>query len=88
MTANFKTTIFFGIGAFVIGFCFVAGAYVAHDMFRSVDDDNVVWLVNRAAAAVVITLFVALGFITARAVEYLVVRWWKRRHKNNDFYND
>ncbi len=88
MTANLKTTICFGIAAFVIGFCFVAGAYVAHDLFRSIKDDNVVWLVNRAGAAVVITLFVALGFIIARAVEYLVVRWWKHRHKNNDFYND
>jgi hypothetical protein len=29
----------------------------------------------------VITLFVALGFIMARAVEYGFLRWWKTRQK-------
>ena len=66
----------------------MAGALVSHDLFRTVDDENVIWLVNRAGAAVVITLFVALGFITARAVEYIVVRWWKHHQKGIDSYDD
>ena len=45
------------------------------------------WSIARGAA-VVITLFVALGFITARAVEYIVVRWWKHRQKGIDSYDD
>ena len=63
-----------------LGFCFVTGGYLAHDLFRTVDDQNVVWLINRAAAAVVITLFVALGFIMARAIEYGFLRWLKKLH--------
>jgi hypothetical protein len=88
MTLNIKNVVCYGAIAFFIGFCFVAGALVSHDLFRTVDDENVIWLVNRAGAAVVITLFVALGFITARAVEYIVVRWWKHRQKGIDSYDD
>ena len=65
MNLNFKTILGLSAAALFTGFCFVAGGYLAHDLFRTVDDQNVVWLVNRAAAAVVITLFVALGFIMA-----------------------
>ena len=79
MKSNIKTIVGWGIAATFFGFCFVAGGYLAHDMFRTVDDENVVWLVNRAAAAVVITLFIALGFIMARAIEYAFLRWWKAR---------
>ena len=79
MKFNFKTVLGFSIASAFFGFCFVSGGYLAHDLFRTVDDQNVVWLVNRAAAAVVITLFVALGFIIARAVEYGFLRWWKTR---------
>ncbi len=81
MKLNIQTIIGWGIAAMFFGFCFVAGGYVAHDMFRTVDDQNIVWLINRAAAAAVITLFIALGFIVARAIEYVFVRWWKA--KNN-----
>jgi asparagine N-glycosylation enzyme membrane subunit Stt3 len=88
MNLNLRTIVCYGAIAFFIGFCFVAGSYVAHDMFRTVDDENIVWLINRAGAAVVITLFIALGFITARAVEYMVIRWWKRRKEETNSHDD
>ncbi|NIL97398.1 MAG: hypothetical protein GTO53_07275 [Planctomycetales bacterium] len=80
MVFHIKSTIIIGILAFVSGFCFLSGAYVAHDLWRTVDDENVVWLVNRIAAGFVITMFVILGVVSARGIEYLVVRWWKSRH--------
>ncbi|NIL97291.1 MAG: hypothetical protein GTO53_06800 [Planctomycetales bacterium] len=80
MTPRIKSALILGVSAFVIGFCFVSGAYIAHDLWRTVDDENVIWLVNRSAAGYVITMFVILGFVTARAVEYLIARWWKSRH--------
>jgi len=83
MKFNFKTMLGLGAASIFLGFCFVAGGYLAHDLFRTVDDQNVVWLVNRAAAAVVITLFVALGFIMARAIEYGFLRWWKKRQSSS-----
>jgi len=79
MQWNFKTALSMAVAALGLGFCVVAGGYLAHDLFRTVDDQNVVWLINRAAAAAVITLFVALGFIIARAIEYGFLRWWKKR---------
>jgi len=81
MKLNIQTIVGWGIAAMFFGCCFGTGGYVAHDIFRTVDDQNVVWLINRAAAAAVITLFIALGFIVARAIEYVFVRWWKA--KNN-----
>jgi hypothetical protein len=85
MIPRLKSTLVLSVLAFVIGFCFVSGAYLAHDMWRTVDDENVVWLVNRSAAGYVITVFVVLGLITARGIEYVVVRWWQSRksHKQN-----
>ncbi|MDH3716876.1 MAG: hypothetical protein OES79_02030 [Planctomycetota bacterium] len=81
MVPRIKSAIILGILAFVIGFCFVSGAYIAHDLWRTVDDENVIWLVNRSAAGYVITMFVILGFVTARGIEFLAVRWWKSRHR-------
>ena len=83
MKFNFKTMLGLSAASIFLGFCFVAGGYLAHDLFRTVDDQNVVWLVNRAAAAVVITLFVALGFIMARAIEYGFLRWWKKNQRSS-----
>ncbi|MGB6044945.1 MAG: hypothetical protein WBF93_17455 [Pirellulales bacterium] len=81
MVPRIKSGIILAILAFIIGFCFVSGAYVAHDMWRTkIDDDKAIWLVNRSAAAYVIAIFVVLGLITARGVEYMVIRWWKSRH--------
>jgi len=79
MKFSIKNWISWGILAAFLGFFFVTGGYLAHDLFRTVDDQNVVWLVNRSAAAVVITLFIVLGFIMARAVEHFFLRWWKTR---------
>ena len=88
MILHFKTTVIYGLLAFVIGFCFVSGAYVAHDMWRTVDDNSVIWLVNRASAGYVIALCVVLGFITARAIEYAVIRWWKTRKRTDRSLDD
>jgi hypothetical protein len=45
------------------------------------EDENVVWLVNRIGAGYAITIFVVLGFVTARGIEHLMIRWWKSRHR-------
>lgn len=83
MILHVKTTLIYAVLAFVIGFCFLSGAHIAHDMWRSIDDDMVIWLVNRASAGYVIAICVVLGFITARAIEYAVIRWWKGRKRTN-----
>ncbi|MEK6248920.1 MAG: hypothetical protein N2C12_12125 [Planctomycetales bacterium] len=58
----------YGVVSLVIGFCLVAGGLIAHDLNRFVDDDAVIWLINRAAAAYVIGIFFVLGIITAKSL--------------------
>ncbi len=69
------------ICAFIIGFCFVAGAYVAHDLWRTVDDESVLWLVNRLGAGYAIAMFVVFGIITARVIEVVALDWWRGRRQ-------
>ena len=83
MVPRMKSAAILAVLAFIVGFCFVAGAYLAHDIFRKIDDEQVIWLVNRSAAGYVITIFVVLGLITARGLEFMVVTWWKSRKRHD-----
>ena len=89
MVPRVKSGIILAILAFVVGFCFVSGAYVAHDLWRTkIDDENAIWLINRSAAAYVIAMFVVLGLITARGIEFMVIRWWKSRNRSRAVQRD